>query len=547
MSPLTFLREERGGVSALTALSSLAVIGFTGLGVDTGSIYLESRRLQGSADLAALAAMQDPNRAQALADATVADNGWPAGTIVTVTHGAYVADRALRVEQRFQPGSAGANAVHVQVQTTAPLYFSGLFVPEGRMRIVREATATQARAASFQIGSRLLSLRGGVANQLLSGLTGSSVNLSAMDYNALLSADVDLLTYVDALRTRLDLEAASFESTLERDVELPEALSALADVLTDSRARRAVQQIAEAADTSSRRVGLNDLIDLGPYGAQDHLANEGRNAGIRVNAMDLATAVLQIAGGDRLVRLQLDAEAPGLTSTAVWLAIGERPNNSPWIAVTSDRNVIIRTAQTRLYIETQVQAGPALAVRVPLLVELAAAQARLENVNCSASGRRNEVTLSVAPSIGSISLGEIDPSRLDNFRSPLRPAPAQLVRTALARVEGHARIELGGERWSNVRFTSEDIDRGVVRSVATRDATQATVSSLLGRTNITVRALGLGVSTGPLTSTVQETLTAVAAPLDQLINGFSDLLGVRLGEADVRVNGVRCLGAALVG
>jgi Flp pilus assembly protein TadG len=32
-----------------------------------------------------------------------------------------------------------------------------------------------------------------------------------------------------------------------------------------------------------------------------------------------------------------------------------------------------------------------------------------------------------------------------------------------------------------------------------------------------------------------------------LVNGLSDLLGVHLGEADVRVNGVRCGGAALVG
>lgn len=547
MSILTFLREERGGVSVLTALSSVAVLGFTGLGIDTGAVYLQTRRLQGSADLAALAAMQDPTRAQALAAATVADNGWPSDTRIVITHGAYVADRAVAPEQRFRPGAANANAVRVRLESKAPLYFASIFVPEGQMRIVRQATATQARAASFQIGSRLLSLRGGVANQVLSGLTGSSVNLSVMDYNALLSADVDLLTYVDALRTRLDLQAASFDSALERDVELPEALSAISDVLTDNRAKRAVAAIAEAADSSNRRVGLNDLIDLGPYGAQDHLANEGRAAEVRVNAMDLASALLQIAGGERQVRLQLGADVPGLTSTNVWLAIGERPNNSPWIIVTNDREVIIRTAQTRLYIEAQAQATPALAVRVPILIELASAQARLEDVSCSASGRRNEVTLAVAPSIGSMSLGEVDVSRLDNFRSELRPAPAQLVRTSLARVEGQARIDIGGERWTSVRFSGEDIQRGTVKSVATRDAAQATVSTLLGRTNLTVRALGLGVATGPLTSTVQGTLTSIAAPLDQLVNGLSDLLGVRLGEADVRVNGVRCHGAALVG
>ncbi|MCX7356600.1 MAG: hypothetical protein NT015_00385 [Alphaproteobacteria bacterium] len=85
-----------------------------------------------------------------------------------------------------------------------------------------------------------------------------------------------------------------------------------------------------------------------------------------------------------------------------------------------------------------------------------------------------------------------------------------------------------------------------MKSVHTRDAVRATVSTLLGQTKLTVRAAGLGLSTSALTSAVRGVLTTVAGPLDTLVNGLSDLLGVRLGEADVRVNGVRCGGAALV-
>jgi uncharacterized membrane protein len=143
-------------------------------------------------------------------------------------------------------------------------------------------------------------------------------------------------------------------------------------------------------------------------------------------------------------------------------------------------------------------------------------------------------------------LGDIDVGRLNNFRSNLNPSPAQMVRVGLARVEGEGRIDVGGHAWSNVRFDHSDIERGEVKSIATRDAARATVSSLLGQTRLTVRAGGLGLSTGALTGAVQGVLTSVAAPLDSLVNGLSDLLGVRLGEADVRVNGVRCGGAALV-
>lgn len=543
-----FLRERKGAASVITALSSVAIVGFAGLATDVGSVYLEARRLQGTVDLAALAAMQNPQQAPILAAATVAGNRWAEGTRVVVTPGAYAADRTLPAAQRFQPNAGERNAVRVRVTSSAPVFFGRLFIPEGRMAITREATATQTRMASFQIGSRLLALRGGVANQLLSGLTGSNVNLSVMDYNALLQADVDLLSYMAALRTRLDLEAASFDRTLDARVEAPVALEAIADVLapTNARAAQAMRRIAEAADNTGALRGLNDLIDLGPYGAQDHSSGQ---TDIRVNAMDLASAVLQIAGGDRQVRLQLGAGVPGLASTNVWLAIGERPNNSPWLTVTDDSDVVIRTAQMRLYIEAYVSPGGALGlaqVRVPVLTELAAAEARLADISCGFAGGQREVTLSVAPSIGSLTLGEVDTRKLDDFRTPLRASRATLVRTAALQVEGYARIELGGQQWQNVRFSGAEIDRGVVKSVATRDAARATLSSLLGETDLNVRVLGLGLGVGPVTQALRGALTGVAAPLDDLVNGLTDLLGVRLGEADVRVNGVRCGGAALV-
>ncbi|MGE0742817.1 MAG: pilus assembly protein TadG-related protein [Hyphomonadaceae bacterium] len=547
MSATAFLRAREGGVSVLTALSSVALIGFAGLATDIGSVYLDSRRLQGAVDLAALAAMQDIGQAESLAAASIAASDWPPETRVRVERGAYTANRAIAPENRFRGNAAAPNAVRIEVTTSTPLFFGRLFVPSGRMTIVRRATACQTRLASFQIGSRLLSLQGGVANQVLSGLTGSNVNLSVMDYNALLRADVDLLTYVDALRTRLDLEAASFDDTLSTHMEAPLALEALADVVgvQDARAERALREMAAASERAAPLRGLSHLIDLGPYGAQDHVLRSGMTE-IRVSAMDMATAILQLANGERQVQLDLNAGVPGIASTDVWLAIGERPNNSPWLSVTDDEDVIIRTAQMRLYVEANVLGGGGVGVRVPLLLEMAAAQARLEDIQCSANGRARHVDLSVAPGIGALSLGELDTRQLDNFRAPLSPAPAQLADLGVARVEGSARIDVGGERWNAVRFSRAEIERNAVKSVQTRDAVQATVSSLLGRTDLRVRAGGFSLGTGALTNSVRVALTAASAPLDGLLNGLSDLLGVRLGEADVRVNGVRCGGAALV-
>ncbi len=543
MRLLEFARAQKGGVSVLTALSTVALIGFVGFGTDVGSVYMETRRLQGAVDLAALAAAEDPNAGQAVAAQTLQLNRFDAR--VSTQRGRYTADRATPPANRFVAGASGANAVRVEARASAPLYFARLFVPSGRMEIRRTATAATAQLASFEIGSRLLSLNGGIANSALSALTGSSVSLSVMDYNALATADVDLLAYMGALHTRMNLQAASFDRTLEQRTDTSVAIDAIADVLapTNRRAETAMRQIARSARGSVN--GLDDLIDLGPYGAQD-TATLSQSSRVSVSAMDLATAILEIAGGERQVRFQVGAGLPGIASTDVWLAIGERPNNSPWLSVTDDRDVIIRTAQMRLYVVANVNAAAPLAtVRVPVLVEAASAQARLAAMECGAGNARS-VTLSVAPSIGSISLGEVSTGGLNNFRAELRPTPAQLVNLGLARVEGDARVELGGLQWQDVQFSGADIDNRRIKTVATRDAARAALTTLLGRTHLTVRAGGLGLGAPVLTSATRNALTAAGAPLDTLINGLTDLLGVHLGEADVRVNGIRCNAAVLV-
>jgi uncharacterized membrane protein len=59
----------------IIALFLPVVLALAALAVDTGWIYLQTRRLQGVADLAAISAANDIARAQLAANATVAANG----------------------------------------------------------------------------------------------------------------------------------------------------------------------------------------------------------------------------------------------------------------------------------------------------------------------------------------------------------------------------------------------------------------------------------------------------------------------------------------
>jgi len=549
------IKDKRGAISIITALSAFVLIGFTAGAVDFGSVFLRTRQLQGMADLAAMAAASDLPRAQAAALATAKANAWTEPLNAEVKTGIYQPQIQLPVDKRFAPVNGSAvNAARVTLNSQAELFFASVFLGRSSLPISRTATAAQAQAASFSIGSRLLSLQGGAVNAVLSGLTGSTVNLQLADYNALASTQVDLFQYCNALKTRLGLKAGSFNQTLSTQMTTAEALKGIADVLSSdgkTSAAEAMTALAAAA-TGNQKIALGNLMNLGPYGDQDYL-NPNGGTGVAVSALDLATAALGIAQGGHQVQFNLTGSLPGLTKITAYLAIGERPANSPWIAITDRNDVIVRTAQARLYIEAQVlPVGSVLSslanITVPVYVELASAQAKLANIQCAIPRADSSVTLSVAPSIGQAAIGSIKTSQLSNFTSALAVSDAKLVDTALIDVTGKANIQLGGLTWKQVSFSDSEIAAGTLKTVKTTDLMQSLFSSLLSSLDPQVKLslLGLGLGLGPVKSAVNGTLSAVASPLDGVVNSLTGTLGLGLGEADVRVNAVRCNAVALV-
>lgn len=550
-----FGRDQRGAVSVIVVASGAALLGFAALAIDVGSIFLQTRKLQGMADLAAIAAARDLDHAQVAANATAIDNGWVGPITTQAVTGAYLANAAVAPANRFVANAANPNAARVTLQAEADLFFGEAILGKSSTSISRTATAARADLAAFSIGTRLASLNGGVANSLLTALTGSSVSLSVMDYNALAAANVDLLSYSKALQTELGLQAASFDTVLATSVTTGKALTVLANLLQTNGsdpAATAVRKLATAAGNTTP-AKLDKLFDLGPYGDQDHVAGAS-GAGIKLKALDVANAVLTVAQGGKQLQLDLGAGVPGLADVDVYLGIGERPANSSWITVTSDKTVIIRTAQTRLYLETKLlNSGGALGsagvsvVKLPVLVEVASGQAKLGSMNCTPNRATRTASLLVMPSVGQVAVAEINTSKIANFTQELVLKPAMLVNIGLIKATVQAQTTLGGATWKTATFTQAEIDAGAVKTVATDDIAQASLSSLFGDLDINVELLGwLPLPVGPLVSGLGALITPLAAPLDGVVNSLTDLLGVHLGEADVWVNGLRCGEAALV-
>ena len=546
-----FLHDRRGAGAMLVGLFMPMVLGFGAMAVDLGSVYLTTRHLQGVADMAAMAAANDLDRAQAAADATVAANPMDAPVTAEVVEGGYTAAGGIAAASRFTPGGASPTAARVTLHGTARLFFGAALTGRTSFDISRTATAARAQLASFSIGSRLASINGGIENALLSALTGSSVNLSVMDYNALIAANVDLFDYVAALRTRLSLTGATYDQVLSTRPSTGIAMQALADVLGTGgqlQAAGAAHSLALAQPGSSK-TDLSRLIDTGPYGDQDHVAG-GTGARVTISAMDFADAIMSVANGGRQVQLNLGAGIPGLASTTAWLAIGQRASNSPWIGIDNAGGVVVRTAQARLYVDTQVAGLGGLGglggslVHVPAYVELASAEAKLSTLSCA----NGTVGLSVAPSVGRIAIGQVNTATLDDFTTAETITPATLLNLGLVKATATAGIDLGGEQWQAVNFSANEVTAHSLKTVSTQNLAQQTIASLVGNAQIGVQLFGLGlvVGQGPVTTALGQTLSAAAGPIDTTLDGLEALLGVRLGEADVRINGLRCKGAALV-
>ena len=206
------------------------------------------------------------------------------------------------------------------------------------------------------------------------------------------------------------------------------------------------------------------------------------------------------------------------------------------MTITDKDEPIIRTAQARIYLKAitaQSLAGLAQ-VKLPLLVEAASSEARLKRINCDGA---KTVTLAVRPGVARARIGTIDESKLKNFKTPLATSPATLISVLnLVTLKAHADLEIADQTWTEVTFTKADIDQQTTKTARSRGFVNGLIVSLLQRMEVSL----LGLDLGGLVNAVGVLLTPLGPALDGVVQPLLDLLGLKLGEADVRVHAVQC-------
>jgi uncharacterized membrane protein len=576
------LSDRKANFTVMAALSAPVALALAAVAIDEASIYTERREAQAMVDLAAITAASNITNVNTAVVTTLTDNGMPgvvvqasgqtiepaAGkTVVTVTPGRYVASGA-NVGQRFQASVTPYNAVRVTLKKIPARYFASSLIPTPV--IGTQAIASMTPQATFSVGSRLASLNGGILNALLGGLLGSNISLSVMDYNALLSADVSVLSFVDGLATQLNLTGVSYSDVLASKATVGQIATAMANVPGLGNTAKVALQTIASKSTGTVQIPLSHLVDLGSVGKLG-LGQRPAGLGVDASALGMLTAAAGLANGSKQVDVALGATIPGVLSTTLAIAIGEPPQSSPWLAV-GEAGTVVRTAQTRIKLLVTVGVGnpnlgggiSLLSVKLPLNVEVAYAEAKLTDISCPTGPDSLKVTIAAKPGIAAVNLAASDadnsPTAFADFSNPQSFSDANiadvslnllLLKIPLILVKGSAGADITNVSPTNLVFNKTEIAAKTIKTTPTRDITQTLTTSLVDKLSLSVNALGiLGLDITALLGTVKPAVTTllktVTAPVDTLLYNLLDTLGVHLGEADVRVTGATCGRAVLV-
>ncbi|NGN40546.1 hypothetical protein G6N74_05670 [Mesorhizobium sp. CGMCC 1.15528] len=577
-----FCSSISGNIAVMTALTMPVALILAAVAVDEASLYAEKREAQSLVDIAAITAAANLSKAETAVTTTFRDNGvagvvvGSAGTqppvgangikpTVTVTPGRYVADASAAVGTRFAAGVQPYNSVKVTFKKSGKRYFGGALI--GAPTIATQATASVTPQAAFSIGSRLASVDEGILNSLLSGLTGSNLSLKVMDYNALISADVSVLSFFDALATKLQITAGTYTNVLNASATVGQIVSAMASIDgIGAQAKLALQTIASGS-TNQTKIPLSHLFDLGPVG---NLSLGSRPAGLTAAAsiMEILTASAALANGSNQAGVNLTSNLLDLLSTELKLAIGEPPQSSPWFKI-GETGSIVRTAQTRLRLIAGVNVGikgilgggiRLASVQLPLHVKVAYGEAKVTGITCP-TGRPEsiKVTIAARPGIATLKIAETDDAGFGNFTKPTSFRDAKIadvevkllvLTLPLIAVTGSAGVDIGNLNTKTLTFDYTDIKNKTIKQASAENFTQTLTQSLINDLKLKITALGLPIDVTVLLGVVKQPilnlLGTITAPVDNALYTLLTALGVHVGQADIRVTGATCGNSVLV-
>jgi len=556
--------RQRGAIGLMAALTLGLALLFLLLVVDSGRLYLEQRKLQRIADMAALEATSGKGTCQGptpsatvLARQAALRNG----------HGES-ADHTLVVEcGSVKPGVSGLRAFSVDAaQDQAIRVTVGHRVPTSLIASVwsllakgtgATQTQLQAQATAGHTGPALarLSIRSSLANidtakskqlnDLWSALLGAPLNLSLVQWNGLLGANVNLLHFLDALAIKAKVTVGDYTELLHQTLQVGDVVAVMADVAAQDNPLVNVSGLGtiSAATKNAGGIMVGELLNI---------QNGGTSAGLNtsLNTLQLVQGTLELANSKHAVETTLPISVLGLANLSTRLKIIEPPQFSavgdPSLAKSSPTEpgqIYVRTAQMRILIQAnlapllgglnlgiiQLLPNPTLDIGF----DVASASSHVRGYDCSSAANKRLTVKNDAAAV-QVLVGTINSANFFSSTQPVQASPLILLRVLGIDVGLGTNSPVFAQSENHDYLKPPDLDQTppASHSMDTRNIVASLGKTLTGlelSPNIPLVGALLNVITGLISG-------LLGSLLDPLVNNLLALLGVDLNQSTIEAN-----------
>ncbi|WP_321834720.1 pilus assembly protein TadG-related protein [Pseudomonas kulmbachensis] len=367
-------QQQRGAIGLMAAVTLGMVLLFMLLVIDSGRLYLEQRKLQRVADMAALEVVSRGGTCGSSATAvtyakeSATRNGFTPGSgqTITPTCGTLKTDGATQLRV-FTPDQTKSDAIRVIATTTVPTSVAGglwsIFSKDG----FDPATNLTASAVGSNGGSPLaqLTIRSSLVkissdqstllNPLIGGMLGGTLTLDAVSWNGLVDTKISLLSY---LNTLLDLNTniGSTDELLNTNLHLSQLLDALSVSVLKKNGPGAdlvIKNLTKLSllPSSTQLLKLSDLLNI-----ETGTPSAGLNT--EMSIFDLLQGVAQLSNGKNAAAVTVNTNVPLVGNIAISVKVIEPPQISaignPALAIKRPMvdadQIMVRTAQVQTHV-----------------------------------------------------------------------------------------------------------------------------------------------------------------------------------------------------
>ncbi|MGE8386643.1 MAG: pilus assembly protein TadG-related protein [Pseudomonas sp.] len=353
--------RQRGAIGLMAVTTLAMALLFLLVVLDSGRLYLEQRKLQRIADMAALEAAGQyalcsgsGPQATAIARVAATRNGHAADDPLVASCG-YLQTGANSL-RTFTSDSTRSEAIRVDVSNTVTTSIAGGLYNVVQGSGVPLTTTLHAHAvaskplppqAMLSIRSTLATVdsRQSVLLNALLGALGGSVQLDLAGWKGIAATNINLLSYLDQLAVDLKLQVGDYQQLLKADATATQLLQAAVKVLQQSGAAvEVVTNLGKLALGTSNGTLLNlgDILDI-----QNGTAQAGLDASIQL--LQLVQGVIQLAASQSAANADLPLSVLGLVNGRVRLKVIE-PQQISAVGDPRTDELRVHTAQVRAMI-----------------------------------------------------------------------------------------------------------------------------------------------------------------------------------------------------